>query len=178
MLQHLKGYQRSIMLIKTGRLNKKGTGTLVGSGTGQLIFYNLPYQSHSQSQMLSAFREISYNNMPRNKLLTRSDTDKFLAASQLVQISGERIEGYTPLSQRPLIHRTIFHLHNRPISYATLYRWPTHSGWVCRIVGVGSQKQPTENRYIYYYGNWIAKSFVFLSQKSTKRTFRRCFHSE
>ena len=29
MLQHLKGYQRSIMLIKTGRLNKKTTQILI-----------------------------------------------------------------------------------------------------------------------------------------------------
>ena len=29
MLQHLKGYQRSITLIKTGRLNKKTTQILV-----------------------------------------------------------------------------------------------------------------------------------------------------
>ena len=36
MLQHLKGYQRSITLIETGRLNKKTTQILIHQNIGKM----------------------------------------------------------------------------------------------------------------------------------------------
>ena len=63
MLQHLKGYQRSIMLIKTGRLNKKNN-TNINTQEKEKILRNRRSQREASVWQTVLFSRVCYHFSP------------------------------------------------------------------------------------------------------------------